>query len=534
MNKLRIPFDFFAAQNMPDWRDNFRWMLSEQDVGMIYKDLDKRLVSFAKGLSEERKKQNLFLLALPVIRSRMLELQLAALTVQAAERAEVDLISSLDEVNFLNTGDERYFTDRSGFELVEKGIKWIFLRRVLRTLTWTPAWKLLWVLIKPEIIAVAHNDTLRRQAWLSSKRVYFYQACELFNKLRTSAYYKQQPATNELDMFAEEIFALVANQDLYEGIYLERLKRLGLAFIKNHLLTSYQDLEALYRFEELPHEVWIASGGAYSSRAMALAALFRGGKATSFAHATGTVLTPDYNAFLMHELAVTSEFVDLTPAAMQKIDMHISNEDRAAFHNFKISSIDGSPHYKKCIAKVNRKVRNNTRPTVVYTPTETTLFIGPIYSSNTVYLDWQLRLVKMLQEMDIDLICQPHPQGIFRDRSLVHPLREAFNIPYRKFEDIIDQADVFLVDFIHSTIFGEMLASNLPIVRIALNDHYRNGVSADLQPMLDARCRTVPVFFGDDNLPYVDKQQLQAAILDNWRESVDSRLFQTLLLDQQQ
>jgi hypothetical protein len=142
-----------------------------------------------------------------------------------------------------------------------------------------------------------------------------------------------------------------------------------------------------------------------------------------------------------------------------------------------------------------------------------------------VYLDWQLRLVELLQQMDINLICQPHPQGVFRDRK-------AFDIPYRNFEEIIDQADVFLVDYIHSTIFGEMLASARPIVRIACNDNTEAGVHAELKPLLDARCRTVPVSFGDDNLPYIDKDRLEHAILNNWREKVDARVFRELLLDQ--
>jgi hypothetical protein len=528
MKQTKLPFDYFAALKMPGWRDGFRWMLSEAQNMTIFEGLDKRIIAFAKKLSSERKKQNLFLLAIPTIRNRITGLQLAALTVQVAAEENIDLVSSLDEVNYLKTGEGKYLTGRLGFELVEKGVRWLFFRRLLRTLSWTPWWLLPLTVWFPDAVAVTHNDSLRRKARLLKKRVYFYQASLLFEKAKVG--YRQQNLPGDAETLGGEIFELLVDKKLFRGVYLTRLEALAKAFIGGHLQTCHHDLEALYRCSFLPEHVWIGSGGGYVSRAIALAVLQRGGKVTSFAHATGTVLTPNYELLEMVELAVTGEFVDLTPAAVERIDKHFPAEDRAAFHDFKISSIDGSPHYKKYVAKANARRTDSNKPTVVYTPTETTLFIGPIYSANMVYLDWQLRLVKMLQEMDIDLICQPHPQGVFRDRNLMHPLRKAFNIPYRRFEDIIDQADVFLVDFIHSTIFGEMLASTQPIVRIALNDDGRNGVSAEVKPLLDERCKTVPVFFGEDNLPYVDKQLLEHAIVNNWREKVDPVVFKQLLL----
>lgn len=530
MTKTTTPFDYFASLKMPDWREHFQWPLSETQAAEICAGLDQRIVTFAKGLAADRRQQNVFLLALPILRNRLIELQLAALTVQAAEQGNIDLVATLDEVNYLKTGDERHLTTQVGFGLVEKGVKWLFLRRIMRTLTWTPWWRLPWVVLKPEILAVTHNDALRRKARLAQKRGYFYQAGLLFKQAK--AHYQQQALPAEIAAMTDQVFDLLVNKALFTDVYLQRLEKLAKAFISKHIQTSFHDLEAFYQCPKLPDNVWIGSGGVYASRAIALAVLQRGGKVMSFAHATGTVLTPVYELLETVELAVTSEFVDLSPAAVERIDKHYPQQERAAFHDFKISAIDGSPHYKKYVAKANARISTASRPTVVYTPTETTVFRGPILASNMLYLDWQLRLVAMLREMDIDLICQPHPQGVFRDRSLTHPLRKAFDIPYRNFEEIIDQADVFLIDYLHSTIFGEMLASQRPIVRLAMNDHTDAGVHADLKPLLDARCRTVPVRFGDDNLPYVDKQQLRDAIMNNWRETVDARVFRELLLDQ--
>jgi hypothetical protein len=149
-----------------------------------------------------------------------------------------------------------------------------------------------------------------------------------------------------------------------------------------------------------------------------------------------------------------------------------------------------------------------------------------------VYLEWQLRLTKMLDKMDIDLICQPHPGGIFSNRLLTHPLREKYDLPYRSFEDIKEQADMFLIDSIYSTVVGRMLITDKPIVRISFMDSSNYyGLRDDNKNMINNRCRLIKASFNkDDNLPYVDFKELERLLTRNWKERVDSTEFKELLI----
>ncbi|MGR8932921.1 MAG: hypothetical protein ACU837_00855 [Gammaproteobacteria bacterium] len=527
----KVPLDFPASLTIENWRDGFSWMLPESVLMQAYQGLDRRIIELAEALAGSGKKQYLYLLAIRLIKLQIQDLLFAALTVQYAVNRHYDLIAGADEVNFIKTGDRRYLRhedDDAG--LLEQDVKWLFLRRIARTLSWTRWWRLPAVVAKPDVIAVAHNEILRRKAAVSGQRVYFYQAGRLFKQARDAYFPETVPGYVDA-LYNDIVHSLIKLPEL-EAVYLQRMLVLLEVVVKRHLLRSYHDLEALCRYRFLPQQVWIGAGSVYMFRAIALAVLYNGGRVTSFAHATGTVLMPSYESILMLELAVTNEFVTLTPAAAAAFADKYSAPRRAAFHNFTLSSIDGNPKFKKYVRQLAAKpVSARGKPVVVYTSTIITPLRSWVCASNTVYLDWQLRLLKMLREMDIELICQPHPEGIFKDKNLTHPLRTELDIPYRRFEDIKQQADIFLVDFIHSTTFGEMLCTNKPIVRIAMNDDMPDsGVRDDLRPLLHERCRTVPVYFGDDNLPYIEPSALQHALLDNWREPVDSGVFQKLLL----
>ena len=53
--------------------------------------------------------------------------------------------------------------------------------------------------------------------------------------------------------------------------------------------------------------------------------------------------------------------------------------------------------------------------------------LGVAISNDMVYLKWQLNLTDILDKMNIDLICQPHPEGVFKDKTLIHPLLRKYN-----------------------------------------------------------------------------------------------------------
>ncbi len=75
----------------------------------------------------------------------------------------------------------------------------------------------------------------------------------------------------------------------------------------------------------------------------------------------------------------------------------------------------------------------------------------PAQLPDLVYLDWQMRLVERLNELPIELICKPHPEGITAGEA--HPLTNIGDVRSGRFEDLIPEADVFVLDVPHSTTF---------------------------------------------------------------------------------
>lgn len=524
----KIPFDFKASLDLPNWNKDFKWMISEQIVENSYAKQDENIVKYIEKIKNDKKKLNLFLLPINFIRTRIMGLFIAALAVQNSEKESVDLISTLSEVNFLKTGNKKLLKTNTEQIIRGKNPKFAFLRRIARTLIWTKWYKLPLTIIKPEIIAVGHNEVLVRKAQLSNKRIYFYQYFNIIDK--ANKLYKKQQLPNYYDELCEDIYKLLVDEDILEDIYKQRLRKLAYYFIKNSVKRDFHALESLYQYKKLPKNIWIGTGTSYSFRLLALVVQYQKGKVAGFSHSGGFAYQPCFSSLYFKEFAAINKFVENTKKGAKIIRLDYLKNHKHIKQDFKIISIDGNQKIKK-YTKYYRKLKNK-KPTVLYVSTALhELIRGYAIHNDMIYLNWQLRLTNMLDKMDINLICQPHPEGVFKDKSLIHPLRAKYSIPYRKFEKIIHLADVFLVDYIFSTTFAEMSVTDKPIARIGWldNSHYY-GINDSIKILMDKRCRNIKALFGDDNLPYIDEKELEYALTHNWQEKVDSTEFRELLI----
>lgn len=525
----KIPFDFKASLNMPNWHKAFTAVIDERFMLDFYEQQEQRIVDYIQSLKNNEKRDN-FLLSLPSLKSRLNGFVLVVLTLQNAQKKKIDLVSTLGEVNFLKTGDKQYLENKTTQILTEKPLKTYFFRRVVRTLTWTKWWKLLATILKPNVIAVGHNEILRQKAKSSKQRIYFYQASALLRKINQNNFDYKQP--EYLYKLCEETYDVLLGDLKIENKYLDKFNYLVKDFIEDFLSGDAKALNECYQYSKLPKNIWIGTGIDYSFRLLALAVLRKGGKVTSFSHASWTVLYPSYKSFYFGEFAVTNEFVDITPASKNNFySQYLKRFPTSLNDPFVISSLNKNTALSRYVGNTNIK-ETKQKPTVVYTSNAIKcLDIQDPMSDSMNYLKWQLDLTDILDKVNIDLICQPHPEGIFKDKKLIHPLREKYNIPYRSFETIIQQADVFLVDFIHSTTFGEMLVTDKPIVRIGwYDDNKFYGIPERLKSLMDKRCRNIEVDFDKNNLPVVDVTLLEKALTENWQEKVDSTKFRELLI----
>jgi hypothetical protein len=134
--------------------------------------------------------------------------------------------------------------------------------------------------------------------------------------------------------------------------------------------------------------------------------------------------------------------------------------------------------------------------------------LWPLKISDAVYLDWQVRLARLLAAMPIDLVLKPHPEGVMFESSEL--LARTAPIATPPLEDLLDAIDVAVFDYPASTAFWAALCAPCAFV-------YLETGLARFDPATDAELRervtTVPIRFDSDNRPQVDREELEAAIL---------------------
>ncbi len=105
-------------------------------------------------------------------------------------------------------------------------------------------------------------------------------------------------------------------------------------------------------------------------------------------------------------------------------------------------------------------------------------------------------------------VYESHPEGELYGRR--HPLADVAPTSTRLFEEVIDDADIFLFDWPHSTIFWAALCTDRPVVYV---DFGLTGFVPRVRELIERRCRVVPAVYDDNNLPQVDTAALEGAIL---------------------
>ena len=525
----KIPFDFKASLQIPNWDKDFIAVIDEKEMDIFFGKQNQRIAKYVQSLQNDMTR-DIVLLSLPILMDRINSYIVALASVQNSNSLNVHLATTFPEVNFIQTGDKKYLENKTIQKpLVAQSLKTSLLRRIIRTATWTKWWKLPWTIIRPEVIAVSHNEIVQQRAKMSKKRIYFYQASELLlaiDKIKIDDRDKMPRLENVNKM----LYTMLIGDFRTKDSYLENFKYLADDFIQEFVSKNYASFQKCLKYDKLPSYLWMGTGTTYSSRILALSVLRRGGKVLSCAHATGNTLNPSYERMYFGEFAVTNEFVEITPKAKDLYSQAYFRQFPAQVNQpFQISSLQQNKKFKPY---QQISINKHKKPTVLYASNAMrNSGRGAPFSSYMSYLSWQLDLTRLLDVMDINLLCQPHPEGIFTDQSLVHPLRVKYNLPHQRLEAIIKKADVFLVDFIHSTTFGEILVTEKPIVRIGwLDDSDYYGVAQHLRPLLNRRCRDIQVEFDGENIPFLNKNDLEKALTNNWQEKIDSLEFRKILI----
>jgi hypothetical protein len=516
-----VPIDLDAMMRRDDGPTALRWPVSTAEMRVLQTAWRGAYLSFVVGLPPGLD-QDSALLGYASIITRTIPLAEAAQTLEHADRQGMSLIGGPAEIDYLRgllPDDE--IPDGPVDELDSiNAARHPLVRSVLSTRHLASIWKMPLHFAAPTGKAVAHNQLLFDMTRREGQRMVFHDAGSLLNRCRRL--HTADPSEDDVELLAQRLTdCLVQSSGIVEPYY-SRLARLVKVKLRRILRQTIADV-LIMRQATLPSILWGNSGGQYAARAMAIEVLRRGGETRFFTHAGTTAMVHLTDSVALGEFAVSSTFVVETDTLAEQ---HELDEARRLIAPIREMEVVGGEGNKKILTlPLKSRRRGRERPRVVYVsaPSRGYTRHGLKAMPEVLYLDWQLRLAEYLARLPIDLVCKPHPGGYFGGRR--HPVENVAPTDYGRFEDLIEEADIFVFDSCTTTTIWEALCTDRPVVYFDLDLFRLHQVVA---PLFDRRCRVVRVLSDEFNRPVLEPSQVDAAMFDNG--PVDPSGFQRLLV----
>lgn len=499
----KIPFDLAAVHSKTKWQENFEWPLDHLSIYDPCMSFVRRVMLRFDALPQELSK-DVFLLCLPRVLATSLSIIETAMWTQEAELRGQSFFGGPPEVSVLSRKkNKKLLNFTQPAEPKTKVLRYPIIRNIARTKSWTPWRKLPLTFFDPVATAITHNSLLRLHA--SLQQVKFVHAESLL----------KQDANWKVDAdLTNEILALVcAEVDKIDCLLPEKqeiVRRLILVNCAPHYNESQLLMHSARCIKKIPSQIWGGSGGYRPARAIRIEARRRGSWVVGHDHSCTTGMIAEKESSVLADLSVADEFVLPTKKSVEIYEQGSDARLLPKTGQAKLSWLQGDPsmaptgYYRE---KPNGIVN---KPRVLYV---SGAFIGfrqriPPRIPDIVKLDWQIRLVKMLSAMKIELKSQMHPGGVLQGRP--HPVNAFCTPSNRRFEEAKDWAEVFVFDVIQSTTFPMALITHTPIVLI---DHGMNKFNKNMKMLLSERCLILNVERDARNRIMIDSELLELSIM---------------------
>ena len=496
------------ALDREDWRGAFAWPVPFGDLFEISHRLQRRFVDLLAALDGDERE--VMSLARPVTgTAATLEMALAV----QAERASGVRLSGPPELDVLRGMAPPETCERSS--LVDMGaraltarIRLRTVRRFARVLSWTPLVRLPAALSAPQALAVTHNPLLVAQARRTRTRLGFRHAAPLMERImrRAPGGASLLNRTGQVGALAERALECLTDDPALTDAMRRRAIGLLRPVHAGLLAHAARTLGALRVTKRLPRALWAGTGGFGPTRALSIEVRRRGGAVTRFDHGGVTPLLAEPHFLVHRELAVSTGYVLPSERAARQTVVARAADLARPLGLISIAGGGGDP----ALDPGPPSARPPARPPRV-------LFVGtafyglsqtyPPFPPAPVYLDWQHRILEVLGSFPIDLIHKPHPGGLFMGRP--PGVDRLARIDPRPFEQAMTDIDCFVFDIAASTTFSIALSSDR---RIVLLDFGCLRFSEEMKPLIEARCRIVPIVRDGRNRATVDPQALEAAV----------------------
>ncbi len=510
------PVTLAAAEAIgPDWRDRLAWPQPSADSVNVLTRVFQNYLDTVLQI-EDGDSRTVALMCrrfMPILAIVQVAAQMSG-----EEGVGTNFVGT-QEIGYLRGHDDTIIEETAGSLLLPAStIRFRALRRMLRINTWTPPSRLLRVMLAPQGIAIQHNALMRD--WIRQQRALIRAAYtdEVFQSSRA-----ERLSVDTAGIAAKLAAGITRLPGIADSIT-ERLRTL----IERMLFEDAEDAASLcgqLRAQaSIPKLLLTGTGSQRVSRALGLEVLRRGGSVTRFSHGGSDLLLDFPDAFAERDLLVSSNFV-VPSAASAHIGVVETATARAnRFRPVEVLAGRGDPSLDPGKASY-RAYKPGARPRVAYVSTAYYGFhqVLPPLLPAPLYFDWQIRLLNLLRRLPVDVICKPHPEGLYNSSPLLAPYCDIYPAP---FEKMLSKADVLVYDFAATTTLSIGLCTDRPIVLI---DHGAMRFNDTVSPHIKARCRVVRASWDSRNRPVVDSDELADAVCGQpWR--VDPSYFRNLFL----
>ena len=497
-----VAFTYDDIAGLADWRARLDWPIEYARISAIGKAVPGTLLALAGSMADPFERQ-VAVVGAGLLGNGFMSLLEAAWVSERAEAHAFEVSGGPPEMALLYRGQSRFPVQEYRGPFGVRPVPQAGLRAMARTASWTSLWRLPSALLSPEAVAISHNALLIETA--RRRRVGFRHAANILVAARerdgTSV---AEPMLNIPDRALDRLLTLVP--DLREP-YRERLRRAFVARLRNTFARIAGDVAAL-RHAPLPSAVWSGTNGAYATRAIASEVLRRGGSVDVFDHGGATGIFQLAGSTALIELTTSTCFHVATPEWAALLGATEAQALASPVNRAVISGELGEPTFRRAFR--DRTARSGPRRRVIYIghPYRGLRQFPLVSLPDAVYWDFQIDLVEQLKRLPIDLLCKPHPEGHFVGRR--NPIEDLAPTSYRRFEEHLDDADVFVFDAPTSTTFLESLCTRRPVVLI---DRFY-PLNPAVAPHVRARCRIVQATADSRNRLRVDPAELADAVLD--------------------
>lgn len=272
-------------------------------------------------------------------------------------------------------------------------------------------------------------------------------------------------------------------------------------------------LEQLSRSSRpLPRHLWTATGSPIWTRILRHATRLDGGLVTGHDHALGLTHIRNHYRELV-ELESCDVFTTFTEAGARSLESVLQPDLLLESRPPKIVGAPAGDRRLIVKAPVSKRPATSARCPAV----RQVMYVGALFVEQTVHMiplmpgavqrEWTARLLSQLGAWGYEIIYKPHPEGPPPPPELLSLPR--VRLESRRFEQVVDLADVLLLDFPLTSALGPAIASDMPLVMVDFG--FANWTPHCLTA-LSGRCRMVPGHFSEHNLAQVDWEPLHEAI----------------------